>query len=168
MFPLSICINVLLNGGQHARTSPIWFGHMGRDFMLLKSCQLNQVTRLSPLLPPWLSLLCAHLFSSPRSSPAPQANVLGMSQSPSSAPEHETGFNGHCHSWGVCGIHRALAAAGWGWEERLWGATVGKQTKAGAGLLHPPNSAFARAPRPCLALGHLSLCHTGVCIPHLL
>lgn len=65
VLPLTLHLNALLNGGQRARTSPIWSGHMGRDFMLLKSCQLNQVTPISPLLPHWLWRVCARLFSIP-------------------------------------------------------------------------------------------------------
>lgn len=74
VLPLTICLNALLNGGQHARTSPIWFGHMGRRLMGLKSCQLNQVTLISPLLPRRRCACARGCSLSPRSSPPPKAN----------------------------------------------------------------------------------------------
>lgn len=130
VFPVSICINALPNGGQYARTSPIWFGLMGRDFMLLKSCQLNQVTPISPFCLSG-SLTCLCLFSIPALQPTATGNCSGNEPEPSSAPEHEMGIQ-----WPLWWGHpQSSGTAGWGWEKHFWGESAGKQREAG---LHPP------------------------------
>lgn len=118
VLPLTICLNALLNGGQHARTSPIWFGHMGRRLMGLKSCQLNQVTPISPLLPRRRWRVCARLFPVPAVQPTTEGKLMHTRDGDRTA----------IVTLGARGICRALTSAG---KSILGGATAGKQTEAG-------------------------------------
>lgn len=113
VLPLTICLNALLNGGQHARTSPIWFGHMGRRLMGLKSCQLNQVTPISPLLPRRRWRVCARLFSVPAVQPTTEGKLMYTRDGDRTATV----------TLGARGICRALTSAG---KSILGGATAGK------------------------------------------